>query len=184
MSRLKALLFSLLSLVPLEAQAAPREGEVAAFFDLVAIGSVQEVAEALAKTPGLATAPDKYGFQPIHVLDDAAFDAKLDLLLAHGADINAKTDEGITLLHVVIDPEFIPALIRRGADVGARDNRGRTPLMVHLTEPDGIEYLGPLLDAGSDPNAADNYGVTTLEYLREHGDPDAEALLIKAGAMP
>lgn len=165
-------------------QAAPSEDEVATFADLVAFGSVEEVADALAANPALATATDRFDFQPIHSLDYDGFAAKLDLLLAAGADINAKTDEGITLLHIVIDPGFIPALITRGADVNARDIRGRTPLMVHLTEAGGIDYLAPLLDAGADPNAADNFGVTTLEYLREHGDPKAEALLIKAGAVP
>lgn len=166
----------------LAAQAAPSEDEAAAFADLVSFGGVQEVAKALAETPALATTPDTYGFQPIHLLDYEGFEGKLDLLLAAGADINATNDEGITLLHIVIEPGFIPALIKRGADVNARDIEGRTPLMVHLTEPGGTDYLAPLLDAGADPNAADNDGVSTLELLREHGDPEAEALLINAGA--
>ena len=51
------------------------------------------------------------------------------LLLDHGADINARNDEGRTPLHTTAYMgriEVIRVLLERGADVGAEDKQGRT----------------------------------------------------------
>jgi len=64
----------------------------------------------------------------------------LPLLLKHGADIDAQNDEGMALLHVLIDPKFIDIALQYGADPDLRDKKGRTPIMVHLKEPDGVDF--------------------------------------------
>lgn len=51
----------------------------------------------LASNPSLATSVDEHQFQPIHILDMECNEDILDLLLANGADINARNDEGVTL---------------------------------------------------------------------------------------
>lgn len=55
----------------------------------------------------------------------------VDLLVAHGADVNAKTARGDTALHLATWDATRPlaeALIAKGADVSAQDTRGKTAL--------------------------------------------------------
>lgn len=77
-------------------------------------------------------------------------------------------------------------LIKAGADVNARDNKGRTPLMHMKTEfaliediDDGEFFVKTLVAAGADVNAKDNNGMTALMNI-----PDDKAIiaLVKAGA--
>lgn len=54
----------------------------------------------------------------------------LELLLAKGADVNAKDDEGRTALMLQFnDSATLQDLLNAGADVDARDKDGWTPLM-------------------------------------------------------
>ena len=51
--------------------------------------------------------------------------------LAAGTDVNAKSDEGITVLHEAAwrgSKEIVELLISEGADVNAKDVKGGTPL--------------------------------------------------------
>ena len=55
----------------------------------------------------------------------------VDLLLKHGADINAKDATGNTSLHLAAvygNPDIVSALLARGADSGAVNLTGQTPL--------------------------------------------------------
>lgn len=152
-----------------------------AFFELIALGSADDIAGALQDDPTLAVARDKYEFQAIHLLDYADFNAKLAILLAHGADINAQNDEGVALLHILIDFAFMPEVLNAGADLELADHQGRTPLLVHLSEPDSFEMVAALLDAGADPRATDHSGQSAIDYARLHGDPDLEQMIQAAG---
>ncbi|MGH1367901.1 MAG: ankyrin repeat domain-containing protein [Maritimibacter sp.] len=186
MSLLKTIFASVFSSAPASTKATVSDPlspqDILAFHDLIATGAAQEVATALRTTPALATAADQYGFQAIHLLDYEEFHEKLALLLKAGADINAANDEGHTLLHVLIEPSFLSTLIHGGAKVDARDKFGRTPLMVHLTEPDGLAFLTGFLDAGANPNAKDNDGRSVLGYAKAHRDRTGETILRQAGA--
>ncbi|XP_068612194.1 ankyrin repeat domain-containing protein 53 [Brachionichthys hirsutus] len=55
----------------------------------------------------------------------------LNYLVEHGAEINAKTDSGMTPLHLASSEGLLDCteiLIQAGADVSARDGTGHTPL--------------------------------------------------------
>ena len=55
----------------------------------------------------------------------------VELLIAKGANVNTKTDEGSTPLHSATANEhenIAELLIEKGADVNAKDNKGRTAL--------------------------------------------------------
>ncbi len=184
-SRVLTLLITLLLGVSANAQAQPTDAETDAFFALVQTGKVSAVERALKENPALATTPDRYQFQAIHVLDYIDFRQKLMLLIDHGADVNAKNDQGITLLHILIDPEFVPVVVSAGGDLEARDLQGYTPLMAALSRPDdSFEMVRALLEGGADPNARNDDGQTVLVYARSVGvHDDTIRLLLDAGAL-
>jgi len=164
-------------------QEQPDMTDVETFFSLVQTGGASAVEAALIATPTLATGTDKYGFQPIHVLDYIEFEEKLALLIKYGADINSQNDEGIGLLHILIDAEFLPLLLLSNADLELKDGLGRTPVMIHLTEPEGLPMVAALLGAGADPNASDSIGQSVLDYARLWNDPQVTQIVIEAGGL-
>jgi hypothetical protein len=72
-------------------------------------------------------------------------------------------------------------LLDQGAVIDARDESGRTPLMLAVTE-DRVEIVRLLLARGADPNAADNSGHTPLQQATKRNLQDVAALLQQAGA--
>lgn len=158
-------------------------GSVAKFHNAVQLGDANAVRTMLFTNPSLATSVDEHKFQPIHLLDMECNEDILDLLLANGADINARNDEGVTLLHIVTDPDAIDLLIRRGADIEARDIRGWTPLIEQANNQDnGPDVTAALLDYGANPNATGTGGETALSFARQTGDEEFLKVLISAGA--
>jgi Ankyrin repeats (3 copies) len=72
-------------------------------------------------------------------------------------------------------------LLDRGVAVDARDQAGRTPLMLAVAQ-GRLEVVRLLLQRGADPNAADNMGQTPLQQAQELHLRDIAALLESAGA--
>ena len=67
-------------------------------------------------------------------------------------------------------------LLDQGAVIDARDEAGRTPLMLAVTQGQ-LEMVRLLLTRGADPNAADNAGHTPLQQARQQNSRDIAALL-------
>ena len=156
---------------------------VRTFHEAVHMGDVKTVRSMLATAPELATSTDEYGFQPVHLLDMYPDEAVLDLLLANGADINAMNDDGITILHIVTDPDAVRLLIKRGASIEARDKRGWTPLIEQANnQQNGPDVVAALLARGADPNAEGHNGETALSFARETGDRAFIDVLTASGA--
>ena len=68
---------------------------------------------------------------PLHFAALDGLNEIVELLIAKGADVNAKSDDGWTSLHDAASighNEIVELLIAKGADVNAKNNYGNTPL--------------------------------------------------------
>jgi len=112
----------------------------------------------------------------------------MQFLLAHGADVNAHEGEnGFTPLFLCEDSEAADILLKAGADINARDRKGRTPLLQLLDEPGpgfSRDYAAFLLDSGANVNARDNQGDTALHRALNYDDPELAKFLLTRGADP
>jgi hypothetical protein len=124
-------------------------------------------------------------------------------LLAQGADPNVRDDEAdmpdmTALLWAAANgnPELVQALLKRGADIKARDSVGLNVLMITLQSGYGLgdslydnyrAVLRVLLQYGAganrvEVNAQDNYGTTPLMQIAKAGDAPTMRLLVAHGA--
>jgi cytohesin len=110
-------------------------------------------------------------------------------LLANGADVNAKSDRGLSALHsaaVLGHKDIVELLIEEGADVNAKAERsmwdeGMTAL--HGSCVKGQKGVAELLIAkGADVNAKSKNGYTPLHIAAARGYTDVAELLIANGA--
>lgn len=135
----------------------------------------------------------------------------VEVLIKHGADVNAKSNYGFTALMEAAGrghTEIVDALIKSGADVNAKDNDGWTALMeaanakvaellikhgadVNAKENDGetalmwaynAEVAEVLIKHGADVNAKSNYGRTALMIATQEGHKEVAELLRSYGA--
>jgi ankyrin repeat protein len=72
-------------------------------------------------------------------------------------------------------------LLDEGGAADARDERGRTPLMLAVMQ-NRPEVVRLLLDRGADPNAADSRGRTPLQQAKQDNLREIAAQLERAGA--
>ncbi len=119
----------------------------------------------------------------LEVIQDGRL-AVLRKLLASGAAVNVRNDEGETPLAVAVRSkrkEMVRLLLAAAAEVNAADGHGQTPLLAaaDLGDP---EFARLLLDAGADVNARDQRGDTALHRAALWGQPETVRLLLAAGA--
>lgn len=110
-------------------------------------------------------------------MEEGASPLLVSCLIEEGCDPQYKNNADMNLLHAVAGKPmldgakgaaYIGLLLDQGVDVHARNVEGTTPLMVAVKR-NRPEYLTPLLQAGADPNEADNKGETAFYQAVVHG---------------
>ena len=115
-----------------------------------------------------------------------------EILIAAGADVNARTSNNVTPLMASIGSPYSDAkmsltLIRAGADVNVADSSGETALLIAAaTGPD--EVFEELLKRGANPNVQGSSlgfpGYTALHMAALNGATRKVELLLQHGADP
>ena len=147
----------------------------------------------LASTGGMGGGSFGGGRKTILPLHLAALNGQkkiAELLIAKGADVNAKDFNDLTLLHFAARKdhnEVAELLIANSVDMNAKERRGRTPLHTAAYW-GGKEVTALLLAKGAEVNAKDKSGATPLggairrkhseiaDLLRKHGGKTGEEL--------
>ena len=125
------------------------------------------MATAVAAANGVVDASDVI---PVEFVD--SIKAIAELLIKHGAKVNATTTKGRSALILTVGnrqeimSEF---LIEHGANVNLKDKEGKAPLTYAAINRDTAE-IRLLLDHGANPNLQDKLGRTPLMYVTANED--------------
>ncbi len=174
--------------------------EAKSFFDEIERGDVAAAKEMIAKEPSLLKETDQHGFTPLMRAVSSMERSRelVQALIQAGADVNARTGEDYTALHMVVDvngptghgeipSQLVGLLVDAGAHLEIRQHWGWTPLMRAVLEGTADE-LRALVDAGGELNKRfpDHTlpeflaGRTTL--MAAIGFPENTRILVDAGA--
>jgi ankyrin repeat protein len=145
-------------------------------------GDLEKVQALLRSDPNLVLSKDDEGFTPLHQAVNRGHKDVAELLLAHGADVNARLRvKGQEVpLHLAVaggHKDVVGLLLAHGADVNAKNNKGGTPL--HLAAYLGHkDIVGLLLAHEADVNARTNIGDTPLHSAASGQGEDVVELLL------
>ncbi|MCK7555018.1 ankyrin repeat domain-containing protein [Chitinophaga sedimenti] len=153
------------------------------FFDLyhaAEIGDMELVKTILTAQPELLKEKDEYEFSIMHAAALAEDPQLITYLAGLGADVNAKNDEGLTPLHIVLYPEVAETLIKLGADVNAKSMDDETPLHIQVAEGEQqYDMVKLLLQHGANKNAKDVNGERPYEIARDREEDEEILKLLK-----
>lgn len=130
--------------------------------------------------------PDKRGMEALHVACRLGHKEEVERLLKSGVDINARSDDAYTPLHLSLIggyPDIANMLIGKGADVNVKTTNWEQTTPLHLAAALGYESTVRLLvEKGADINAVDSGESTPLHLASSTGHKEVVEVLLRAGA--
>ena len=147
------------------------------FRDAALYGELDTLKSLLEKDPQLVHEKDEYEFTALHEAVGEHCLETIQLLIAAGADVNAKNDHNITPLHLAAYDYIAEALIDAGANIESKSKTGATPLHTLVAEPDSYEVIEVLLKRGANKNATDSTGITPMQIAESREDDEILGLL-------
>jgi uncharacterized protein len=143
-------------------------------FEAAAAGDAERVRTLLTADPSLRNAHAPDGWTALHLAGHFRHANVIDVLLAHGADVNAvsRNDDANAPLHAAAaggaDVGVMGRLVAAGARVDHRQSAGYTALH-EVAAIGNAAVVRLLLDAGAEPDARNGEGRTPAELAREGG---------------
>ena len=161
-------------------------GAALTLFESCAAGEFDRV-ERLITSGAAVNAFSDDGWTPLHLASFFGHAKVAELLLAHGADVTArsKNDNGNTPLHAALAANHklvAGLLIGSGADLNAADAGGWRPL--HLAAANNnLDTMKALIAQGADVKVTNKQGLTPLALASSRNHREAAALLQRHGAQ-
>jgi len=152
-----------------------------------AAGEVERVERLIEESPASVNDYSADGWTPLHLAAFFGHPRIVELLLAAGADVTARSANANTNtpLHSALAANQKMAaglLVGHGADVNAADAGGWRPL--HLaTAGNNLDSMKALIAQGADLDATNKDGLTPLALAREKNHREASALLQRHGRL-
>jgi ankyrin repeat protein len=152
-----------------------------AAWEVAAVGTAEDVRAQVAGDPAFVKSVSPNGWTPLHAAAFADNAATAAILLAAGADVNARAKNKFdnTPLHVSMlsqSPEVAKVLLAHGAEIDARMSEGATALHEAAQNGDAVS-VRILLDAGADPSLKMPNGKTALDLARKGKHQEAARVL-------
>ncbi|XP_015253443.1 PREDICTED: ankyrin repeat domain-containing protein 27 [Cyprinodon variegatus] len=126
------------------------------------------------------------GFTPLHVAALHGHSSIAALLIRHGANVNARTNQNATPLHLASQNSHVQVvrfLLECNAKLNKKDHYGNTPL-IHACLRGNLETASTLLQSNAMVNVANLQGNTALHEAVRGGHHALVELLLRAGASP
>ncbi|KAM7397266.1 hypothetical protein PAMP_020250 [Pampus punctatissimus] len=126
------------------------------------------------------------GFTPLHVAALHGRSALVALLIRHGANVNARTNQSATPLHLASQNSHIQVLrflLECNAKLNKKDHYGNTPL-IHACLRGNLETATTLLQSNVLVNMVNHQGNTALHEAVRGGHQALVELLLRGGASP
>ncbi len=160
-------------------------GAELSLFDACAAGELERVERFISQPPdivaGEINAHSSDGWTPLHLAAFFGHAKIVELLLAHGADVAARSANptGNTPLHAALAANqkmAVGLLIGHGADVNAADASGWKPLHLAAVH-NALDVMKTLIAQGAEAAGTNREGLTAVQLAEQKGHREAAALL-------